>query len=192
MKIIFGLGNPGLRYEQTRHNCGFLTLDKLAENLNSEFAKNVEENLIATATYKDMRLILAKPQLFMNLSGFPLTRLCHYFKVEYSDILVIHDDLDLPATSLRFRRSGSDGGHNGMKSIIEQTGIIAINRLKIGIGSAVYDTIDYVTGRFSGEEIPEFTQAFATAADAALFWVEQGIGAAMNKYNHRDQDVKEE
>jgi len=191
MKIIFGLGNPGLQYANTRHNCGFLALDKLAYELNTEFGKKNEDNLIAAAMYENCRLILAKPQLYMNLSGFPLTRLCHYYKVDYHDILVVHDDLALPPTTLRFRRSGSDGGHNGMKSIIEQTGTNEINRLKIGIGPALYDAADYVTGRFSDEEIPLFAEAFTQAAEAVLCWVNDGIGEAMNKYNRRDVTEEE-
>lgn len=187
MKIIFGLGNPGSLYANTRHNCGFLTVDKLAEILKTDFGKKIEDNLIATAFYGDRHLILAKPQLYMNLSGFAVTRLCRYFKVDYQDILVVHDDLALPPAILRFRRKGSDGGHNGMKSIIEQTGTQEINRLKIGIGPALFDAANYVTGRFTNEEIPQFTQAFATAADAVLCWVKEGISVAMNSFNRRNQ-----
>ena len=187
MKIIFGLGNPGPLYANTRHNCGFLALDKLAEILQTDFGKKIEDNLIATAFYADRRLILAKPQLYMNLSGFPLARLCRYFKVNYQDILVVHDDLALPPAILRLRRNGSDGGLNGMKSIIEQAGTQEINRLKIGIGPALFDAADYVTGRFTNEEIPQFAQAFALATESVLCWVKEGIGAAMNKFNRRDQ-----
>ena len=109
MKIIFGLGNPGLRYAATRHNCGFLTLDCLAEHLSLAFDKKIEDNLVASTIYQGEKLLLAKPQLYMNLSGFPLARLCHYYKVDYSEILIVLDDLALPPTSLRFRRGGSDG-----------------------------------------------------------------------------------
>lgn len=183
MKIIFGLGNPGLRYSTTRHNCGFLTLDQLADKLDAAFDKNIEDNCVASAFYQGEKLLLAKPQLYMNLSGFPLTRLCHYYKVDYSDILVILDDLSLPPTALRFRRGGSDGGHNGMKSIIEQSGTKNINRLKIGIGQPAFDTVDHVIGRFSEEEMPAFAKIFAVAAEGALYWLKEGIDAAMNKYN---------
>lgn len=192
MKIIFGLGNPGLQYFATRHNCGFLTLDKLAYELNTEFSKKIEDNITASGNYKGERLLLAKPQLYMNRSGFPLARLCHYYKVEYSDILIVLDDLSLPPNTLRFRRGGSNGGHNGMKSIIEQTGTNAINRLKIGIGAAPYYTPDYVLGRFEKEEAIEFTNTFATAAEAILCWVEEGISKSMNKYNTKEQPSKEE
>jgi len=184
MKIIFGLGNPGLKYEVTRHNCGFLTLDKIADIIGADFDKKAEDNLVAAAVYRGEKLMLAKPQMFMNLSGFPLSRLCSYYKVEYEDILVIHDDLDLAPCTLRFRRGGSDGGHNGIKSIIAQTGTKNINRLKIGIGHGLYDTADYVTGIFSSEEMPLFAKTFAAGAEAALMWAFDGISAAMNKYNN--------
>ena len=183
MKIIFGLGNPGMRYATTRHNCGFLTLDSLAAQLNLSFDKKIEDNLVTIAAVAGEKVLLAKPQLYMNLSGFPVARLCHYYKVDYTDILVILDDLSLPPTSLRFRRGGSDGGHNGMKSIIEQTGTKNINRLKIGIGEAAFNTVDHVIGPFTGEEIPAFAKTFNVAAEGALCWVKEGIDAAMNKYN---------
>ena len=183
MKIIFGLGNPGPRYAATRHNCGFITLDHIAEELGCSFGKQEQDNDIASAFYKGNKLLLAKPLSFMNLSGFPLTRLCSHYKVDYEDILVIQDDLDLPLGTLRLRRSGSAGGHNGIKSIIEQTGTMAFNRLKIGIGTPRGSVIDYVISPFYEDELPIIGLAFIRAAEAALCWVEQGIGPAMNLYN---------
>lgn len=191
MKIIFGLGNPGVQYEYTRHNCGFLTLDRIADELGVSFSRKAEDNQIAEGFLNGEKIMLAKPQLFMNLSGFPLSRLCNYYKVDYEDILVIHDDLDLCPGYLRFRRGGSDGGHNGIKSIIAQTGTKDINRLKIGIGAAAYDTIDHVIGRFAGDEEDIFRQAFDAAAKAALLWAAEGIGAAMNKFNGWKPEVPE-
>ncbi len=184
MKIIFGLGNPGPRYAATRHNCGFITLDHIADELGCTFGRKEQDNEIASAFYKGNKLLLAKPQSYMNLSGFPLARLCAYYKVEYSDILVIQDDLDLPPGTLRFRRGGSAGGHNGLKSIIEQTGTMAINRLKIGIGSPLGSVIDYVVSPFYDDELPVMGPVFIRAAQAALCWAEQGIAAAMNQFNH--------
>lgn len=172
-----------MRYATTRHNCGFLTLNSLAAQLNLSFDKKIEDNLVTIAAVAGEKVLLAKPQLYMNLSGFPVARLCHYYKVDYTDILVILDDLSLPPTSLRFRRGGSDGGHNGMKSIIEQTGTKNINRLKIGIGEAAFNTVDHVIGLFTGEEMPAFAKTFNVAAEGALCWVKEGIDAAMNKYN---------
>lgn len=192
MKIIFGLGNPGLRYAATRHNCGFLTLDQLAAALDCRFSKKEQDNEVAAAFDRGEKLLLAKPQSYMNLSGFPLTRLCAYYKVDYSDILVILDDLSLHPGQLRIRRGGSDGGHNGMKSIIAQCGTDRINRLKIGIGAAPYDTALYVTTPFEREEAPLFAAAFRRAAEAALCWARQGVEAAMNLYNHAPEKPDEE
>ena len=183
MKIIFGLGNPGPRYEATRHNCGFIVLDHIADTLGCSFGKKEQDNEIASGFYKGEKLLLAKPQSFMNLSGYPLARLCSYYKVDYEDILVVHDDLDLPPGALRLRRGGSAGGHNGLKSIIEQTGITAINRLKIGIGSPRGSVIDYVISPFYEDELPILGPAFIQGAEAALCWASQGITAAMNLYN---------
>lgn len=183
MKIVFGLGNPGSKYELSRHNCGFMTLDRIAHLLGCSFGKKEQDNITASGLYRGQRLLLAKPQSYMNLSGFPLTRLCAYYKVDMGDILVIHDDMDLPAGQLRLRRGGSSGGHNGLKSIIEQTGTTSFNRLKIGIGRPLYDTIDHVLQPIGREELDLFAAAFDRAAQAALLWADQGIAAAMNEYN---------
>lgn len=188
MKIIFGLGNPGAKYDGTRHNCGFMTLDIIAEKIGCSFGKIEHDNDIAVGRYRGEKVMLAKPQSFMNLSGFPLTRLCSYYKVDYEDILVILDDLDLPVGSIRLRRNGRDGGHNGMKSIIEQTGTANINRLKIGIDKAKYNTIDHVLTPFSAEETPVISEAFHKSADAALCWVANGIGEAMNLFNRKAEE----
>lgn len=186
MKIIFGLGNPGLRYAVTRHNCGFLTLDQIAAELNTEFGKKEHDNFVAVGHHAGEKIMLAKPQSYMNLSGFPLTRLCAYYKVDYADMLVIYDDMSLPPGSLRFRRAGSDGGHNGIKSIIAQTGTSSFSRLKIGIGAAPYDAALYVTTPFEKAEMPLFAETFRSAAKAALFWVKNGVDAAMNEFNQSE------
>ena len=188
MKIIFGLGNPGMRYLATRHNCGFLTLDQLAQELGMDFGRKTLDNQVASGTYQGEKLILAKPQSYMNLSGHPVKRLMNFYKVDLQEILVVHDDLDLPPGVLRLRRQGSDGGHNGMKSIIEQLGTMEINRLKIGIGASIYDTADYVLSNFPEEDKPLFAESFRRAAEAVLCWTKQGMGEAMNKFNHPPQE----
>ena len=187
MKIICGLGNPGISYSVTRHNCGFLTLDAIAKELNNEISRKEQNALTAIIHNSGEKILLVKPQSYMNLSGFPLSALVNYYKVEIEDVLVIFDDMSLPVGTIRFRRGGTSGGHNGMQSIIEQLGTVNINRLKIGIGTPVYpDAKDYVLGRFSEEEIPVMAKVFATAKDAALFWVRNGINNAMNEYNKKD------
>ncbi len=184
MKLIAGLGNPGPEYANTRHNCGFLVLDQLAKQLNMGFDKWQKNALLAGGFFEGEKLFLLKPQSFMNLSGFPLVEVCQYYQIDYRDVLIVFDDMDLPCGTIRLRRSGSDGGHKGMKSIIEQTGTMRINRLKIGIGHGAYDnTVDYVLGRFTEEEQPILEKSFISAAQAALCWVKFGIGDAMNQYN---------
>ena len=192
MKIIAGLGNPGLQYATTRHNCGFLTIDEIADILSVTVSKKELGSLTATAFSKGQKLLLVKPQSFMNLSGIPISRLAEYYKVEDAEILVIHDDLSLVPGIIRLRRGGRDGGHNGLKSIIDQLGSTDINRIKIGIGAAPYDTAAYVLSHFNEEDMSLFAQIFALSAEAALHWVEFGISAAMNKYNSTDLGKIEE
>ncbi|MEG1501475.1 MAG: aminoacyl-tRNA hydrolase [Clostridiales bacterium] len=191
MKIIAGLGNPGLEYAMTRHNCGFLTLDILEQRLDIACNRHDNDALIGMGFYQSEKLLLLKPQSYMNLSGFPLIRLANYYKVDLEDILVIYDDMDLLPGTLRLKRGGSAGGHNGMASIIEQAGSDKINRLKIGIGhSPFHKGADHVLGRFSGEEIPLMADVFAKAADAALLWTKEGIAAAMSSYNIKEEKPK--
>lgn len=185
MKLIVGLGNPGLQYAATRHNVGFLVLDQLADRLDTRFAKREHNCETAQAFHQGQKLLLAKPQSYMNLSGYPVLALCQYYKLEFDELLVICDDLALPPGQLRLRRGGSAGGHNGLKSIIEQTGTTAINRLKIGIGPALGSAPDYVLARFAAAEMPVMAEAFAEGAAAALCWAGEGIAVAMNQYNRK-------
>lgn len=190
MKLIAGLGNPGARYANTRHNVGFMVLDRLAEKLNTSFDKKDGDALYAVGRYQGEKLLLLKPQSFMNLSGFPLVSLANFYKVDYSDIMVIYDDLDLPPALVRLRASGSSGGHKGMLSIIEQTGKEQIARIKIGIGRSPYpDAADYVLEAFNQEERVLFASAFDIAVQAALCWAEHGIYEAMNCYNSTEHNI---
>ncbi|MDR2712292.1 MAG: aminoacyl-tRNA hydrolase [Clostridiales bacterium] len=184
MKLIIGLGNPGLRYALTRHNAGFLTLDLLAEQLKAGFNKRRGFALYAQKGRGEERLFLLKPQSFMNLSGRPVRELLKFYKIDLKDLLVIHDDMDLPLGQIRLRRSGSSGGHKGMESIIQQLGSDRLDRLKIGIGHpAPGQVIDYVLEPFSREELPLLEETLYRAKEAALTWLEEGITLAMNKYN---------
>jgi len=184
MKMVVGLGNPGMEYAVSRHNCGFLTIDQIAHALAAGKEKKEQNSLTCQAGLGTHKLLLAKPQTYMNNSGFAVTALLHYYKLELADLLVIYDDMDLPPGTLRFRRNGRAGGHNGMQSIIEQCGNEQIARLKIGIGhSFALSGASYVLSRFAEEEMPVMAAAFARAAQAALCWAEQGMSAAMNEYN---------
>ncbi len=188
MKIIFGLGNPGQNYQLTRHNAGFLVLDQIADRLNINFGKKVCDCDCASSIFHDQKIILAKPQLFMNHSGFAVSKLSQYYKVDFNDILIIHDDLDLPPAQIRFKSDGGSGGQKGVTSIIEQLGIDKFSRLKIGIGKAPFDTVDYVLKQFNSEDIGIYQPAFLRAAVASLDWIDEGIAAAMNKYNIKNKE----
>ncbi|MGI6361813.1 MAG: aminoacyl-tRNA hydrolase [Bacillota bacterium] len=193
MKIIVGLGNPGLKYAVTRHNAGFLTVDILADALNADF-KERDKSLEAHSLYKGEKVIVLKPQTFMNLSGQAVVSAMSFYKVEPEDVLIVFDDMALEQGRIRFRRSGSAGGHNGMQSIIEQLESDQINRLKVGIGSSVFpDSADYVLGRFTDEELHLMAHIFRDAAEAALCWINEGISEAMNQYNkNKDRKNTEE
>ena len=193
VKMIIGLGNPGAKYAQTRHNCGFMVTTELAGRFNTQIAKKEHNALTCVINYQGEKILLCQPQSFMNLSGFPLQALCAYYNIDYQDVLVIFDDMDLPCGFIRLRREGSHGGHNGMRSIIEQTGTDKINRLKMGINHPLFGNgADYVLGSFSAEEKEEIKMAVAEAADAALVWATEGMGAAMRKYNKKTKQVVEE
>lgn len=185
MKLIAGLGNPGIAYQNTRHNIGFITVDYLAEKLGAEFNKNKFFALLAEANYHGERLLLLKPQTFMNLSGKAVRAAADFYKLSTADILIIFDDMDMPCGQLRIRQKGSAGGHNGMKDIINQMGNDQnISRCRIGISRPLFgDAVDYVVGRFTEDEKQLLRPAVEDAANAALCWAEFGTVAAMNRFN---------
>ena len=185
VKLIAGLGNPGIEYQHTRHNIGFIAIDYLAERLGAEFNKSKFFALTAQASYHGEKLLLLKPQTFMNLSGKAVRAAADFYKIDPSEILIIFDDMDLPCGQLRIRQKGSAGGHNGMKDIISQMGNNQnISRFRLGISHPLYgDPAAYVLGRFSDEEKLLLRPAVEDAADAALCWIEMGTAAAMNRFN---------
>ena len=184
VKMIAGLGNPGTEYLVSRHNCGFMTIDQLAHELGARKEKREKTSLTRQAMLGAQKLLLVKPQTYMNNSGFAVAALRHYYKLDLTEILVIYDDMDLPPGALRLRREGRAGGHNGMQSIIEQCGSEQIARLKIGIGHGFTPSgASHVLSRFSLEEMPQMAAAFTRAAKAALCWAEYGMTKAMNEYN---------
>ena len=188
MYIIAGLGNPGQPYEGTRHNAGFDVIDVLAEayNISVDYRKN--RALIGKGIIEGQKVILAKPQTYMNLSGESIRGLVDYYKVdEESELIVIYDDVSLDPGQIRIRKKGSAGGHNGIKSIIAHLGTEVFPRVKVGVGQKPrqYDLADYVLGRFSQVERPVMEDAFEEAAEAAIAVVEDGIDAAMNRFNRK-------
>jgi len=190
MKMIVGLGNPGPKYELTHHNAGFWVIDNIAEELGVRCTKAEKQALTAQVMYRGEKLLLVKPQSYMNLSGHPVRDLMHFYKIDFADLLVIYDDMDLEPGALRLRRNGSCGGHNGMRSIIEQLGTDNICRIKLGIGRSKGGAIDHVLGRISKAEEQIFSDAVLKAAEAALLWSHDGIQEAMNRYNIKPKKEK--
>ena len=188
MKIVVGLGNPGARYKDTRHNIGFLVVDELARRWRSETWKRRFEAEVSEHRASGP-VLLVKPQTFMNLSGTAVREAAKFYKVVSTDIIVIHDDLDLPAGRLRIRERGGAGGHKGIDSMIGQLGTDEFVRVKFGISRppAEWDTADYVLGRFSSAEQPTINQTISLAADAVEAILAEGAATAMNRFNRQGE-----
>lgn len=188
MKLVAGLGNPGARYRGTRHNVGFEVLDVLAGRHGLAFDAAPAEALQARWRRADDVVLLVKPLTFMNVSGEAVADLARYYKVAVPDLLVICDDVNLPLGRLRLRASGSEGGHNGLRSIAEMLGTVDYSRLRVGVGRGDLrrDLADHVLARFEPEEAPGIEAAIARAADAAETWLAEGLAKAMNTFNRGD------
>lgn len=184
--LIVGLGNPGSKYEYTRHNCGFLAIDLLADKLGCKINKGKFQGLYAQVSYKGKKLYLLKPQTYMNLSGISVLQLSAYFSIPPQRIIVLFDDISLAPGRIRIRKDGSAGGHNGIKSIIEQVGSQDFPRVKIGVGNkpvAEQDLADWVLSSFSASEKKSIDTAIEHAAEAALCVIDSGVQAAANRFN---------
>lgn len=186
MKLLAGLGNPGKRYASSRHNIGFLVIDQLARD--HSIAVNLKnfDCLYGKGKVAGVPALLAKPQTYMNLSGTSIARLFDYYKLgNLADVIVIHDDLDLPYATLRLKADGGHGGHKGVLSTMEHLGGTDFIRVRLGIGKPAGKmmTEDYVLGRFSGDEIMDLPYFIDTASRAVADILSGGIDAAMNKYN---------
>ena len=184
MKLIVGLGNPGKEYAGTRHNCGFMVIDRLASKLNVNVDQNKFKGLYAKVKYHGEDIILLKPQTYMNLSGESVNAVMNFFKIDKEDLLVIYDDLDMPVGKLRLRKTGSAGGHNGIKNIILHTGSQNFNRIRVGIDRSKYiKVVDYVLSRFTKDEQDAINQGIENAANAVLDYLDNDFNHAMNYYN---------
>ena len=184
MKLIIGLGNPGKEYENTRHNTGFMVLDRLSEKLNIEMTQNKFKGLYGKSKYKGEDVILLKPQTYMNLSGESVRQVMDFFKINQEDILVIYDDLDLQMGTIGIRKSGSAGGHNGMKSIIQCVGSSEFARLRIGIKKEKeVDTISYVLSKFSKKEMDSIVGIMLNMPNIIDNLLNNGVEYIMNHYN---------
>ncbi|MBO8138095.1 MAG: aminoacyl-tRNA hydrolase [Desulfotomaculum sp.] len=182
MKMIVGLGNPGPEYSKTRHNVGFMVLDKLAGNLNTAVNKNKFKALMGEAEVNDEKVLLIKPQTYMNLSGEAVGRLAQWYKISPQDVVVIYDDMDLPLGKMRIRLKGSSGGHNGMKSIIAHLGTENFPRIRIGIGRGT-ESIKHVLSNFTKDEMKQVEEVLNNAVEAVITMLNKDINTAMNKYN---------
>lgn len=183
--LIIGLGNPGREYKDTRHNFGFMLIDLLADRIGARGMKVQSKAIVISATYEEHRLILAKPQTYMNLSGQSVQGLLHFYKIPHNNLLIAHDDLDLPYGTIRIRPTGGPGGQRGMANTIELLGTKDFPRLRLGIGRPPgrMDAKDYVLQNFSKDELKLLPELLSRASDAALEFVRNGLNAAMNKFN---------
>lgn len=184
--LIVGLGNPGTQYQRTRHNTGFRCLDILAETLSCKVDKLKFQGLYGQVSWNGRKLFLLKPQTYMNLSGRSVLQLSAYFQIPPQRIIVLFDDISLPPGRLRVRGEGSAGGHNGIKSIIQELGSQDFPRVKIGVGAKPtpdYDLADWVLSTFSANEEKDLAVSLKNGAAAALTIIEHGVGEAANRYN---------
>ena len=184
--LVAGLGNPGLQYENTRHNAGFMAVDAMADDLGFEFNKNKYEALIGECKIGDNRVLVIKPQTYMNNSGKAVQKISAFYKIPNDRIIVLHDDISFDVGVLRTRRKGSDGGQKGLRDIIELLGTDEIIRIKIGVGKKPTnqtDAVNWVLGKFPKESTEDLKKALERAGKAVKEIVLRGIDSAMNKYN---------
>jgi PTH1 family peptidyl-tRNA hydrolase len=187
MKLVVGLGNPGSRYRRTRHNVGFMVIDMVAERWGITVGGKRHEAELGTGTVEGERVVLAKPQTFMNASGESVAKLRRLYRLDPADVLAVYDDLDLPLGKVRLRGEGGAGGHNGMASLITVLGK-GFPRLRIGIGRPPggADPVGFVLEPFEAKESGTIDDAIARASDAVEAWITLGLDAAMNRVNRRD------
>ena len=183
MVLIVGLGNPGTKYEKTRHNMGFRVLDLLSEETGIEVSKEVFNGLLGRGKIFDNDVLLFKPTSYMNLSGTAVQQVVHYFKVDIDDIIVVFDDMALAPGTIRMRIQGSSGGQKGIQNIIEQLGTDKIKRIRVGIGEPIDNAIDYVLGKPTKEEEPLINDAVIRAVEAIKEALKASFEKAMTKYN---------
>ncbi|WP_024983375.1 aminoacyl-tRNA hydrolase [Brevibacillus borstelensis] len=185
MKVIVGLGNPGKKYEDTRHNAGFIAIDKINDKWGIPVVQNKFRALIGEGRIEGEKVLLVKPQTYMNLSGESIAEILKFYKLTPEDVVVIYDDLDLPPGQLRLREKGSAGGHNGIKSLILHMGTQEFKRIKIGIGRPEpgRSVSDYVLHPFSTAERSLIDEAADLAAAAAAMWTKEPFVKVMNQYN---------
>jgi PTH1 family peptidyl-tRNA hydrolase len=183
--LIIGLGNPGREYKDNRHNVGFMLIDRIAVRLNARGMKVQSKAIVMDARYEERKLILAKPQTFMNLSGQSVQGLAHFYKLPFTNLIILSDDLDIPFGTIRIRASGGPGGQRGLSSILEKLGTKDIARLRIGIGRPPgrMDPADYVLQNFPRDEVSMLSEILDRGADAVFAFATYGLNKAMNDFN---------
>jgi PTH1 family peptidyl-tRNA hydrolase len=183
--LLVGLGNPGREYKDSRHNFGFMLIDRLCVRLNARGMKMQSKAIVISATHAERKLILAKPQTYMNLSGASVQGLAHFYKIPLTNLMVLSDDLDLPFGTIRIRASGGAGGQRGLLSIIERLGSKDFPRLRLGVGRPPgrMEPADYILQDFSRQDLAALSEILDRGADAVLTFVTEGLNAAMNKFN---------
>ena len=190
MYLIAGLGNPTREYEKTRHNVGFEAIDILADKAGTTVTEKKHKALYGKGYIGGQKVILAKPQTYMNLSGESIREIADFYKIEPENIIILCDDINLAEGQLRIRLKGSAGGHNGLKNIISHLGTQEFPRIRIGVGEKPrgMDLADYVLGRFPKEQQAVMEEAYRDAAEAACMMIEDGADAAMNHYNRKNKE----
>ena len=188
MYVIVGLGNPGREYANTRHNAGYMALDILADRFDIDIKRHNFRSVFGEGRIGSEKVVLAKPETFMNNSGFAVRDLLNWYKVEHDHLIVVYDDADIPVGTLRMREKGSAGSHNGMKSIVYQLGFDDFPRVRIGIGGAEHGMVGHVLGPFSEEEQPEVKKALTDAADALELIVKGRLQEAQARFNHKGKN----
>jgi PTH1 family peptidyl-tRNA hydrolase len=185
MKIIVGLGNPGREYAATRHNVGFMVVNELARRASAEGTKKRSRSEIREGRLRNQKLVLVAPQTYMNLSGHAVREVINWYHAPLEDVLIVFDDMDIPFGQLRIRPSGTAGGHNGLKSIVEQLGTTEIPRLRVGIGRARTAARSHVLSHFSPEEERALPNLIQSVCDAIELWIVDGMSKSMNEINRK-------
>ena len=183
MYLIVGLGNPEEEYSKTRHNMGFNTIDKIAKKYDIEFDKNKFEGIYGIGSIYGEKVILLKPQTYMNLSGNSVKEVVDFYKLTNEDLVVIYDDISLDVGRLRLREKGSAGGHNGVKSIIAHLGTDVFPRIKVGVGQPNVDLVNYVLGKFTSKEMEVLSESIDASTKAVSEIIKYDVKSAMNKFN---------
>jgi PTH1 family peptidyl-tRNA hydrolase len=191
MKLIVGLGNPGLEYAGTRHNAGFAVIDLLANRNRIQVSKRQHRSVFGEGNIAGRRVLLARPMTYMNLSGEAVGALFRYYKLEVSDVIVIVDDVALPVGRIRLRLKGSSGGQNGLESVLRHLGTQDVPRIRVGVGAArPGDMVGHVLSRFRADDLPLMEEAYLRAAEAVELAIADSFENAMNRYNVSDEPAK--